>query len=157
MTENEPLPGLVNRGYIAKLLNITPQAVSNLHLQDPAFPTPATIRPALYRKDDADEYAIHRGATMRRRRKPHNPTPEQELVGYQYIADQLHLKVETVRQYARGKKPTAGSGTAPRDPSFPEPVNPGKRPPLWRKADADAWVSARKLRRRLPRQTNPAE
>ena len=60
------------------------------------------------------------------------------LVNYDYIADQLGIGVETVRQYAWYARKRE------RFLLFPKPVDPSARSPLFRKRDADRFIEDRR-------------
>lgn len=57
-----------------------------------------------------------------------------ELVGYDYIAAGLGVKIETAQIYALKRN-------AKRFPDYPRRVNPGQRSPLFRRTDADRFIA----------------
>ncbi|MDZ5146373.1 hypothetical protein [Microbacterium testaceum] len=59
-----------------------------------------------------------------------------KVADHTYIADQLHVSLRTVYQYAAG---------AQRAPGLPEPIAlPGVRSALFKRVDADAFISSRR-------------
>lgn len=66
-----------------------------------------------------------------------------KLVGYEYFAAGLGLKVETIRIYRS------------RQTNFPAPVNPGQRSPLFDQAAADRYIAGRLKGAAIPRSEMP--
>lgn len=77
--------------------------------------------------------------------------PLEGIVTYAYFAEQLGMRINTIRIYATSTDRT-------RD--FPQPLTtpPGTRTPLFDKTDADAFIAEyRKISRKRPRADTPDE
>lgn len=66
-----------------------------------------------------------------------------KLVGYDYLAAGLGLKIETIRIYRS------------RHTNFPAPVNPGQRSPLFDQAAADRYIAGRLKGAEIPKSEMP--
>lgn len=76
--------------------------------------------------------------------------PLEGIVTYAYFAEQLGMRINTIRIYAT---------TPDRKYGFPEPLDtpPGTRTPLFDKTDADSFIAEyRKISRKRPRADAPA-
>lgn len=66
-------------------------------------------------------------------------------VDYSYFADELNVKVQTIRVYATGRPSDDPKKKSQRVEDFPKRVNAlTARTPYFDKAEADAWIAKRK-------------
>ncbi|WP_102191339.1 hypothetical protein [Microbacterium aurantiacum] len=66
-------------------------------------------------------------------------------VDYSYFADELNVKVQTIRVYATARPSDDPKKKSQRAEDFPQRVNDAAaRTPYFDKAEADAWIAKRK-------------
>lgn len=155
-SKKNPLAGLVGYDYIAEQLGVL-DATARTYGAGPnrvdGFPrpveTPPGVRITLFDKHEADSFIAERLKVSRRKPRPDgrprrsrtSKRAELDLVGYAYIAEQLGVVVQTVRNMR-----ASGQNHRQRVDYFPEPIvqNERARSPLWTREVADAFIARRR-------------
>ena len=130
----------VGYDYLAAGLGVTIETIRIYRLRHKDFPTPVNPgqRSPLFARVAADRYIT----AHRRTDAPATTTPPPlkidmtKVVDFAYIANGLKISLKTAYKY--------GTPTSSRHlPSFPNPINPGSRSPLFNKLEADVFIAGR--------------